>query len=73
MCDCIAPNSQHLELNRPVDTECGCGYNTERVENYDLSDDLGISSSIDIFERNNSFDEMPDEVYREAVRSLVVF
>lgn len=70
MWDCIAPNAQHVELNDSAETECGSVNPTEEIENYDLSNDLVIPSSIDNYERNISFDELPDEDYREAIRSL---
>ena len=70
MWDCIAPNTQREELNHFAETECGSVCNTEEVGNYDLSEDLGIPSSIDNYERNISFDELPDQEYREAVHSL---
>ncbi|KAL9957973.1 hypothetical protein ACROYT_G034933 [Oculina patagonica] len=72
MWDCVAPNTQHVELNHLAETECEHVYNTEEVRNYDLSEDLGIPSNTENYERNISFDELPDEEYREAVRSLNV-
>ncbi len=72
MWDCVAPNTQHVELNHLAETECEHVCNTEEVRNYDLSEDLGIPSNTENYERNISFDELPDEEYREAVRSLNV-
>ncbi|XP_078345269.1 uncharacterized protein LOC144630776 [Oculina patagonica] len=72
MWDCVAPNTQHVELNHLAETECERVCNTEEVRNYDLSEDLGIPSNTESCERNISFDELPDEEYREAVRSLNV-
>jgi len=43
---------------------------SEANNNYDLSEDLGIPSSSVNYEENISFDEMPDEDYRQIVRSL---
>ena len=66
----VAPNTHHRE----------CSYNEEHLDeslvtsevdnNYDLSEDLGIPSSSVNYEQNISFDEMPDEDYRQTVRSL---
>ena len=43
---------------------------SEVDNNYELSEDLGIPSSSVNYEQNISFDEMPDEDYRQTVRSL---
>ncbi|KAL9986219.1 hypothetical protein ACROYT_G000329 [Oculina patagonica] len=73
MWDCVAPNTQHVELSHLAENECEHVHNTEEVRNYDLSEDLGIpSSATSNYEHNISFDELPDEEYREAVRSLNV-
>ena len=66
----VAPNTHHRE----------CSHNQEHLDeplvtsevgnNYDLSEDLGIPSSSVNYEQNISFDEMPDEEYRQMVRSL---
>ncbi|XP_078378018.1 uncharacterized protein LOC144661191 [Oculina patagonica] len=72
MWDCVAPNAQHVELHDLAETDRERLCNTEEVRNYDLSEDLGIPSSSENREQNFSFDELPDEEYREAVRSLNV-
>ncbi|XP_078352155.1 uncharacterized protein LOC144636825 [Oculina patagonica] len=73
MWDCVAPNTQHVELSHLAENECQHVCNTEEVGNYDLSGDLGIpASTTSNYEHNISFDELPDEEYREAVRSLNV-
>ncbi|XP_078380050.1 uncharacterized protein LOC144662996 [Oculina patagonica] len=73
MWDCVAPNTQHVELSHLAENECQHVCNTEEVRNYDLSGDLGIpASTTSNYEHNISFDELPDEEYREAVRSLNV-
>ncbi|XP_078349889.1 uncharacterized protein LOC144634728 [Oculina patagonica] len=72
MWDCIAPNTQHVELHHLAETDRERLCNTEEVRNYDLSEDLGIPSSSENREQNFWFDELPDEEYREAVRSLNV-
>jgi len=66
----VAPNTHHRE----------CSYNEAHLDeplvtsevdnNYDLSEGLGIPSSSVNNEQNISFDEMPDEDYRQTVRSL---
>ena len=75
MWDCLAPNTQHVELRHLAENECELLRNKEEehVRNYDLSEDLGIPSSTTCsYEHNISFDELPDEEYRETVRSLNV-
>lgn len=70
MWDLVAPNTQHVELN---DTRENCRNSDINVENseenYDLSDDLGISSSY-VAEQLTTYHEISDEEYRELVRSL---
>ena len=70
MWDLVAPNTQHVELNDTREICRNSDINVENSEeNYDLSDDLGISSSY-VAEQLTTYHEISDEEYRELVRSL---
>ena len=70
MWDLVAPNTQHLELNDTRENCRNSDINLQNSEkNYDLSDDLGISSSY-VAEQLTTYHEIPDEEYHELVRSL---
>lgn len=74
MWDSIAPNTQHTELSDGFGTTMMNTSNqgdqlNDSLQNYDLSDDLGIPSSLAV-ENDTSCNEMCDDEYREIVRSL---
>lgn len=74
MWDSIAPNTQHTELSDGSGTTMMNTSNhgdqlNDSLQNYDLSDDLGIPSSL-IVDNDTSCNEMCDDEYREIVRSL---
>lgn len=72
MWNSVAPNTQHTECNLLAEPQNDSVGGMEITENYDLSVDLGIPSSSATCnsEQNVSFDEMPDEDYRQTVRLL---
>lgn len=70
MWDSVAPNTQHIEQIHLEETHCEHACNTDEVSNYDLFEDLGIPSSSVNHEQNIPYDEMPDEEYRQTIRSL---
>ena len=69
MWDFVAPNTQHRELGDSFRIVRETGDSDNGDQNYDLSDDLGIPSCLDI-ELNTMHNEMSDDEYRRSVRSL---
>ena len=68
--DLVAPNTQHTEL---IDSSHSIRETSNDLDNgdqnYDLSDDLGIPSC-SIVDQDAVCNEMSDDEYRQAVRSL---
>ena len=70
MWDLMAPNTQHTELIDSSDNIRETGNNLDNGDqNYDLSDDLVIPSC-SVVDQDAICNEMSDDEYRQAVRSL---
>ena len=70
MWDLMAPNTQHTELIDSSDNIRETGNDLDNGDqNYDLSDDLGIPSC-SVVDQDAICNEMSDDEYRQAVRSL---
>ena len=71
MWDLVAPDNEHTEMidREEESNQAATEVPLDTTEQYDLADDLGIPSSIRV-EDSNMFNEMPDDEYRQTVRSL---